>query len=278
MAQQVESEKSVPPSEIGIGSLIGLSDFEQPLGMGPGLQEETMVVRRKTETGGGSQEEPYLTMDADTGEIRMASGERAGIIESGLFGAMCDAIHDKLGEEVRDVLYTAGVEWGRREFYKFKAEVEGDNKILYHLRNMPMNDFKVRFNEILTRCGWGEFDIEEQHDFVFIHLHNSAYGEMVTQHNLMYNDLFAGFFAGFFAELIGVDFDSVEVHFSKENLEGIYLLADESVVMTVRKWISDGKTYDQILRSLEKREYKKKRKRSADVKEIYSEDLQGESE
>ena len=237
-----------------------------------------MAVKRKADSLDPVEEDSYLVINSDSGEIRTASGERAGVIAAGLFGAMCDAIHDKLGEEVRAVLYTAGVEWGRREFERFKAEAEAKNKLLYHIRNMGLNDFKVKFSQILTRSGWGEFDIDEKHDFVFIHLCNSAYGEMVSQHNLMYNDLFAGFFAGFFSDLIGVDFDSVEVAFLKENLEGIYLLADESVVMTVRKWIDDGKTHEQILHSLEKREYKKRSRKSADVKETYSEDVEEEPE
>jgi predicted hydrocarbon binding protein len=237
-----------------------------------------MVVKRKTESSGTVEDDSYLVVDNDSGEIRTASGERASIISAGLLSAMCDAMHDKLGEEVRDVLYTAGVEWGRREFEKFKAEAEAENKLLYHIRNMGLNDFKVKFNQILTRSGWGEFDIDEKHDFVFIHLYNSAYGEMVSRHNRMYNDLFAGFFAGFFSDLIGVDFDSVEVSFLKDNLEGIYLLADESVVMTVRKWVDDGRTHEDILRSLQKREYKKGKRKSADVKETYSEEAEEELE
>jgi predicted hydrocarbon binding protein len=229
-----------------------------------------MALKRAVGEQGDSQQETYLTVDPETGEVRTGSGERIAVVSADLFGALCDAIHDKVGEEVRDVLYNAGVEWGRREYRKFKGDVEAEGNILYHLRNMGLNEFRTRFNDLLTRGGWGEFDIEQKHDFVIIHLYNSAYAEMVTQHNLMYNDLPAGFFAGFFSELIGVDFDSVEMSFVKENLEGIYLLADESVAMTVRRWLESGRSYDQILRSLEKKEYRKRRKRSADVKETYT--------
>jgi len=278
VSSEDESGPSVPQSIIETGSLLGLMETEEHDETAPELQEETMVVRRKIEDPVEGEDDSYIVLDSETGEIRVSSGERAGILSADLFTALADAIHDKLGEEVRDVLYTAGVEWGRREFEKFKAEIEGGNKVLYHLRNMGLGDFKTRFNEILARSGWGEFDIEEKHDFVFIHMYNSAYGEMVSQHNLMYNDLFAGFFAGFFTELIGVDFDAVELAFMKETLEAIYLLADESVVMTARNWIANGKTYDQVLRSLEKREFKKRKKRSADVKETISDGLDDELE
>lgn len=227
-----------------------------------------MATRRGTDSLGTVQDDPPLILNSESGEVRTESGRRVGIIDSDLFGAICDAVHDKLGEEVRDVLYAAGAEWGRREFARFKDEIEGSDKTLYHIRNMSLETFSSRFNDLLTRRGWGAFDIEEQHDFILIHLSNSAYGEMITQHNLVYNDLFAGFFAGFFSQLIGVDFDAVEVSFSKKNFEGIYLLADESIIMTVRRWIEDGMGYDQILKSLEKRDYRKKGRRSAEVKEV----------
>ena len=69
--------------------------------------------------------------------------------------------------------------------------------------------------------------------------------------------------------LIGVDFDAVEVYLKEDDLTATYLLADESVTLTVRQWLAAGKSYKDVLRMLEKQEHKRKKKRSPDVKEIY---------
>ena len=234
-----------------------------------GCQEENMVLGRRMDSSSSAAGEPSLSFDLAAGEIRTASGDRVAIINIESLSAVCDAIHKKMGEEVRDVLYAAGLEWGTREFHKFKAEIESGKKSLYHLKNMGLNEFKTRFNALLSRFGWGTFDIEQKYDFVFVRLSNSAYAEMLSAQNPVYNDLFAGFFAGFFSELIGVDFDSVEMNIRKENFETTYLLADESVTAAVRQWISEGKKYNDIMRLLEKGEFRKKRRKAADVKESY---------
>jgi predicted hydrocarbon binding protein len=269
VASQLVLEQFSAPDEVSIGIISGEPELDL-LDM-PELfqQEKTMVLKGKTGNSNSADERSILSVDSAQGEIRFASGERIGIVSADFLNALCDAVHEKVGDEVSDFLYLTGKEWGRREFQKFKADVEKEKKIAYHLRNMGLAEFKIKFGELLSRYGWGQFNIEQKWDLVFVNLGNSAYAEMVSMHNRTYNDLFAGFFAGFFSMLIGVDFDAVEVYLKEDDLTATYLLADESVTLTVRQWLAAGKSYKDVLRMLEKQEHKRKKKRSPDVKEIY---------
>ena len=230
------------------------------------FQEENMVLGRKFESDGtaGGQN---LFFNPVKGEIRTPDGERVAIINVESLSAVCDAIYKKMGDEISDVLYTAGLEWGTREFYKFQKQSERESKRLYHLKNMSLSEFKKRFNNLLSNFGWGTFDIEQKYDFVFIKLNNSSYAEMLSAQNPVYNDLFAGFFAGFFSELIGVDFDCVELQLNKDNFEAVYLLADESVTSEARRRLAEGSSFNEIVRILERGDFKKTKRKSSVVKD-----------
>ena len=199
----------------------------------------------------------FLTTNAATGEIRTKHDARAVILTADSFLALADAVRDRLGDEVSDVLYRAGYAWGRQRFGQFVADAEASGEVLYHMRNMGLEPFKDRFNDVLVCGGWGTFSIEERFEVVLVHVNNSAFHEMVSSHDRRYTDLFAGFVAGFFTELIGVKLDAVQVGgFGEAQEPCTFLLADESIVSAVRLWVDSGKSCEEVLELVQAGDYK----------------------
>ena len=216
------------------------------------------MIKSKTTTETGSIDfNQYLTSNAETGEIRTTQNKRAAIVTDDFLTSINDTIRERVGDDIKELYYNAGKNWSKREFQNFKDQFAQTEPYLYSLRNMNLNSFKVRFNENLLRSGWGTFDIYEKYDLIFINLVKPAYVEMFGKRSDC-STLFAGYFAAFFTELIGVEFDCVELPpDTDEQDKSVYLLGDESIVNSVKNWIDKGKSYDEILNSLENREYEK---------------------
>ena len=109
---------------------------------------------------GGIDFESFLNSNAATGEIRTTHESRVVILTADPFLALADAIRDRLGDEVGSVMYSAGHAWGRQRLAEFAAEADQGAEVLYHMRNMGLEKFKERFNDLLVRGGWGTFTIE----------------------------------------------------------------------------------------------------------------------
>jgi predicted hydrocarbon binding protein len=198
----------------------------------------------------------FLSTNATTGEIRTKHDARVVVLTAESFLALADAVRDRLGDEVSDVLYRAGYSWGRHRFREFVADAEASGEVLYHMRNMGIEQFKDRFNDVLVCGGWGTFSIEERFEVVLVHVNNSAFHEMVSSHDRRYSGFFAGFLAGFFTELIGVKLDAVQVGgFGDAQEPCIFLLADESIASAVRLCVDSGKSYNEVLDLVQAGEY-----------------------
>jgi predicted hydrocarbon binding protein len=200
--------------------------------------------------------ESFLTSNASTGEIRTKRDARAIILTAESFLALADAVRERLGDEVGQVLYRAGHAWGNQRFREFAEDVEQSGDVLYHLRNMGIEHFKDLFNDLLVCGGWGTFTIEERHEVVLVHVHNSAFHEMVSSTDRRYTDFFAGFLAGFFSDLIGVKLDAVQAGgFGQVQEPCTFLLADEAIIAAVRRWLDKGKTTSDVLELIQAGEY-----------------------
>ncbi|MBN1919324.1 MAG: hypothetical protein JW889_15585 [Verrucomicrobia bacterium] len=200
--------------------------------------------------------ESFLTSNASTGEIRTRRDARAVVLTAESFLALADAVRDRLGDEVSEVLYRAGHAWGRQRFADFAQDTEQSGGVLYHLRNMGIEHFKDLFNDLLVCGGWGTFTIEERHEVVLVHVHNSAFHEMVSSTDRRYTDFFAGFLAGFFSELIGVKLDAVQIGGFGETQEPCtFLLADAAIITAARRWLDAGKGVDEVLELVRTGEY-----------------------
>jgi predicted hydrocarbon binding protein len=200
--------------------------------------------------------ESFLTSNASTGEIRTKRDARAVVLTAESFLALADAVRDRLGDEVGDVLYRAGHAWGRQRFSEFAQDIGQAGDVLYHLRNMGVEQFKDLFNDLLICGGWGTFTIEERHEVVLVHVHNSAFHEMVSSTDRRYTDFFAGFLAGFFSDLIGVKLDAVQVGgFGDAQEPCTFLLADEAIIAAVRRWLDGGKSTADVLELIGTGEY-----------------------
>jgi len=207
---------------------------------------------------GGIDFESFLSSNATTGEIRTTRDARVVLLTADTFLALADAVRDRLGDEVSDLLYRAGRAWGLERFSEFAAEADQPGMVLYHMRNMGLEQFKDRFNDLLMRGGWGTFAIEERLDVVLVNVNNSAFHEMVSRTDRRYSDFFAGFLAGFFTELIGVELDAVQVGgFGDAKEPCTFLLADEGIVAPVRRWTDSGKSAEEVLDLLRSGEHQK---------------------
>jgi predicted hydrocarbon binding protein len=207
---------------------------------------------------GGIDFESFLSSNATTGEIRTTHEARVVILTADPFLALADAIRDRLGDEVGSVMYGAGHAWGRQRLAEFSTEADQGTEVLYHMRNMGLEQFKERFNDLLIRGGWGTFTIEERFEVVLVHVNHSAFHEMVSNRDRRYTDFFAGFLAGFFSDLIGVKLDAVQIAgFDQAQEPCVFLLADKDIVTPVRAWLDSGKTYEETLALLEAKEYEK---------------------
>jgi predicted hydrocarbon binding protein len=200
--------------------------------------------------------ESFLSSNASTGEIRTKRDGRVVVLTAESFLALADAVRDRLGDEVGEVLHRAGHAWGRQRFAEFADDVERSGEVLYHMRNMGIEQFRELFNDLLVCGGWGTFNIEERHEIVLVHVHNSAFHEMVSSTDRRYTDFFAGFLAGFFSDLIGVKLDAVQTAgFGDAPEPCSFLIADEAIVGPVRRWLDGGKSADEVLELIEAREY-----------------------
>jgi len=207
---------------------------------------------------GGIDFDSFLSSNAATGEIRTTHDARVLILTAETLLALADAVRDRLGDAVGEVMYGAGHAWGRQRFAEFAAEAEEGDAVLYHMRNMGLDEFKERFNDQLVRGGWGTFAIEERFEVVVVHVSNSAFHEMVSSKDRRYADFFAGFLAGFFSELIGVTLDAAQIAgFDEPREPCVFVLADEKIVAPVRAWLGGGKGTEEILALLEAKEYEK---------------------
>ena len=207
-------------------------------------------------TSGGIDFESFLSSNATTGEIRTKHDARVLILTADTFLAVADAVRERLGDEVGDVLYRAGRTWGRERFGEFAAEAEQGGEVLYHMRNMGIEQFKQHFNDLLVCGGWGTFSIEERFDTALVHVNNSAFHEMVSSTHQRYTEFFAGFLAGFFTELIGIELDAVQVGgLADAGQPCSFLLADEAIVAPVRAWLDSGKSCEEVFELLQAKDY-----------------------
>jgi predicted hydrocarbon binding protein len=202
----------------------------------------------------------FLKLNETTGEIITPENKRAVIITGDLWKALTRVVSQRLAAEFDDVLYSAGLAWGAQAYAEFNKGVSDSQKTLYHTRNMGLGDFKEQFNTYLTRHGWGRFDIYQKYELIFIDLFSSAFPKMVDQHDVMTCSLMAGFFSGFFTELIGVDLSCIELRCAAIGAEKCtFLVADSAITTSVRKWLTKGRAFDEIVEAIATKEYQTKR-------------------
>ncbi len=202
----------------------------------------------------------FLTPNPTTGEIRTATETRAILVTGNLWKALTDSLQGRLSSEFDDVLYSAGRTWGTKTYAWFAQQVSNSRKTLYHTRNMGLSDFKQQFNDYLTLHGWGRFDIYEKYELIFIDLLSSPFPEMLDSPGTMTCSLMAGFFSGFFTELIGVDLSCIELRCTAAAAEKCtFVVADSSITASVRKWLSKGRVFDEIVEAIAAKEYQGKK-------------------
>ncbi len=202
----------------------------------------------------------FLRSDEENGEIVTEEKKRAVIITGDLWKALTDAVSEKLAAGFDDVLYSAGFAWGEQAYLAFDKGIASSQKTLYHTRNMGLGDFKDQFNTYLTRHGWGRFDIYQKFELIFIDLFSSALPKMAERHDDMTCSLMAGFFAGFFTELIGVELSCVELRCAAVGAEKCtFLVADSTITASVRKWLTKGREFDDIVEAIAAKEYQGKK-------------------
>jgi len=198
----------------------------------------------------------FLKSDETTGEVRTADGKRAVLVTGVLWKSLTDSLEGKLAGEFDEVLFTAGRAWGTHAYATFAEGVSASRKSLYHTRNMGLSDFKQQFNTYLTRHGWGRFDIYEKYDLIFIDLFSSPLPEMTERREMGACSLMAGFFSGFFTELIGVELSCIELRCAASGVDKCtFLVADSSITASVRKWLSKGRGFDDIVAAIGAKEY-----------------------
>ncbi len=201
-----------------------------------------------------------LKPDRTTGEIKTDKDKRAVVVTGDLWKALADAMAQRLSAESDDVLYSAGRSWGTQMYSEFAERISGARKTLYHARNMSLSDFKEEFNHYLARYGWGRFDIYQKYDLIFIDLLSSALPQLLGKREVMACSLMAGFFSGFFSELIGVDLSCVELRCAALGGEKCtFVVADSAITTSVRKSLSKGKTFDEIVEDIAAKEYQAKK-------------------
>ncbi len=215
----------------------------------------------EAEVKGAKEEElaGFLRRNESAGEIQTANNKRAVIMTGSLWKALADSLEERLGGDFDEALYAAGQTWGAGAFAEFAEKVSADQKTLYHTRNAP-NHFKQEFNDYLIRHGWGRFDIYEKQEIIFVDLFSSDYPEMLGRHDAMTCSLMAGFFSGFFSDLTGVDLSCIELRCVAAGAEKCtFVVSDSALTSSVRKWLSKGKTFDEIVAAIGEREYQGKK-------------------
>ncbi len=206
------------------------------------------------------EESQFLQRDPARGEIRNASDKRAVVMTADLWKALTSALEERLGGEFDEVFYAGGRAWGSGAFTEFTERVSASQKNLYHTRNMNLGDFKQEFNNYLVRHGWGRFDIHEKYDLIFVELVSSAFPEMLHERGVMTCSLMAGFFSGFFSELTGVDLSCIELQCAALGSEKCtFVLGDSGLTASVRKWLSKGRSFDEIVAAISAKEYQAKK-------------------
>jgi predicted hydrocarbon binding protein len=198
--------------------------------------------------------------DRTTGELRTPNDKRAVVMTADLWKALSDSLSERLAGEFDEVLFTAGRTWGAQAFSEFTERVSASQKTLYHTRNMGLSDFKQEFNEYLVRHGWGRFDIYEKYDLIFVDLFSSAFAEMLTQRDVMTCSLMAGFFSGFFSDLTGVELSCIELRCAALGANKCtFVVGDSALTVSVRKWLSKGREFDEIVAAIGAKEYQAKK-------------------
>ena len=211
----------------------------------------------------GAQEEElagFLRRNESAGEIRTANNKRAVIMTGSLWKALADSLEERLGGDFDEALYAAGQTWGAGAFAEFDEKVCAADKTLYLARKMPLSNFKQEFNNYLVRHGWGRFDIRKEYDLIFIDLFSSAYPEMLGRRDAMTCSLMAGFFSGFFSDLGGVDLSCIELQCVATGADKCtFVVSDSGLTSSVRKWLSKGKSFDEIVAAIAAKEYQGKK-------------------
>ncbi|NQT84050.1 hypothetical protein HQ563_13575 [bacterium] len=202
----------------------------------------------------------FLRRDETTGELRTADDRRAVVMTGELWRALTDSLSDRLAGEFDEALYAAGRIWGGGAFAEFAKKVSAAQKSLYHTRNMGLSDFKQEFNDYLVRHGWGRFDIYDKYELIFIDLSSSAYAEMLGEREAMTCSLMAGFFSGFFSDLTGVELSCIELQCAALRAEKCtFVVGDSALTASVRKWLSKGRSFDEIVAAIGAKEYQGKK-------------------
>jgi len=72
--------------------------------------------------------------------------------------------------------------------------------------------------------------------------------------------LMAGFFSGFFSGLTGIELSCLELRCAAAGAEKCtFVLADSSVTGSISKWLSRGRSFEEIIAAIEKKEYQGKK-------------------
>jgi len=202
----------------------------------------------------------FLRRDETTGELRTVNDKRAVVMTGDLWKALTESLSERLAGEFDEALYSAGQRWGTGAFTEFTEKVAAAQKTLYHTRNMSLSDFKEEFNRYLVRHGWGRFDIYEKHELIFVDLFSSAYPEMLGERAGMTCSLMAGFFSGFFSDLTAVDLSCIELRCTAMGADKCtFVVGDSALTGSVRKWLSKGRSFEEVVAAIGAKEYQGKK-------------------
>jgi predicted hydrocarbon binding protein len=203
----------------------------------------------------------FFCFQTNTGSIIDWNESRNILTSEDFIIGLMEGLEQEVGSAAGVVLYSIGLEWGKRDaefFQKWFYSEYGYEK--------PLNELNLLY--VLeawwwpfTAQGWGNWEVdmsEQKNGFMFVNIFDSAVARTLGDVGKPVCHIYAGLLAGFFSNLVKKDLSCIEIQcYAMGETFCKFLLGKQNRIDAATFWLNEGAHAKDIEKRLQHGEYLK---------------------
>ncbi len=194
----------------------------------------------------------FLQFQPDTGSITDWNDTRNILTSEDFIIGLIEGLDEELGSASAVVMYSIGVQWGKRDAEIFKQWFEVE------FAQPPQKANSLFLLETwwwpYTTQGWGRWEVDlrdRKQGFLVINLFDSAVARTLGDIGRPVCHIYAGLFAGFFSSITPKELQCIEMQcYSMGETYCKFLLSTADRIDAVSFWMNEGATAKDIEKRL----------------------------
>jgi uncharacterized protein len=190
----------------------------------------------------------FFNFDMQQGDIWDYHQQRNILAGEEFIVSLLKGLEHEVGESAGWLLYTIGLNWGKKDAIAFEEWLEAYYKVTLQTANLAFA--METWWWPLTAQGWGTWKLDLQslkEGFIFVDLFDSAVAKTLGNVGKPVCHLYAGMLAGFFSVVFAKNLSSTEVQcYAMGNDFCRFLIGSEKRIRATEFWISSGATASDI--------------------------------